>query len=286
MIAERSAGKAKTKSLSFMIASSTDALGKAPPTRPSATPKTRPMPTATTPTRIDTRAPASNCEATSRPRLSVPNQCAAEGEAQLVRNVDRGGRIGRPDEGDGRRRRAATATSTAPEPKADVDRESRGLMRRGFLSRGSMAAQATSTTKFNPITIDRDQHHAVLDHQRVAIGDRLQDQSSESGQHEDVLHHDRAGDEIGELQAHDGEDRNKRVGQGVAPERRAPRHALGARGAHEILVQRLEQSRARDPGQDRRLHDAERDRRKHQRPQRAAAARPQPGKPPAGTSGA
>ena len=57
MIAESSAGKANTKSQAFMIASSTTPLRKAA-TRPSATPNTRPIPTATTPTRIETREPA------------------------------------------------------------------------------------------------------------------------------------------------------------------------------------------------------------------------------------
>ena len=88
--------------------------------------------------------------------------------------------------------------------------------------------------------------------------------------------------EVGELQPHDGQDRRHRVGQGVAPERGAPRQALGARGADEVLVERLEQRRARHPRQDRGLHQPERDRRQDQRAERAPRIRPQPGKPPAG----
>ena len=80
MIAVKSAGKANMKSLSFMIPSSMRPLAKAA-NRPRTTPNASPMPTATTPTRIETREPARICEATSRPRLSVPNQWAAEGGA-------------------------------------------------------------------------------------------------------------------------------------------------------------------------------------------------------------
>ena len=50
--------------------------------------------------------------------------------------------------------------------------------------------------------------------------------------------------------------------------------ALGARGADEILVERFEQRRARHAGEDRRLHQAERDRRQNQRAERPQADRP------------
>src|SRR5690606_11412748 len=40
--------------------------------------------TANTPTRIDACAPTSSCDATSRPRLSVPNQCAALDPCSLL----------------------------------------------------------------------------------------------------------------------------------------------------------------------------------------------------------
>ena len=103
-------------------------------------------------------------------------------------------------------------------------------------------------------------------HQNIAIGDRLQHQAPEPGQDEHILDDDRARDQIGELQAHDGQDRHERVGQGVTPERRAPRNAFGARRAHEILVERLEKRRSGDARKDRRLHHAERDRRRMSAP--------------------
>ena len=42
-----------------------------------------PMPTAMIPTAIELRAPTISSDAMSRPRLSVPSQCAAEAAASL-----------------------------------------------------------------------------------------------------------------------------------------------------------------------------------------------------------
>ena len=82
MIADSSAGKAKVKSLARMISSSTQPR-RAEARQPSATPTPRPMPTAITPTTMLFCAPTSNCEVMSRPRLSVPSQCAALGPCSL-----------------------------------------------------------------------------------------------------------------------------------------------------------------------------------------------------------
>ncbi len=82
MMAERIAGKASVKSDSRMTASSTQPR-RAAASRPSAVPTTRPMPTAITPTRMEARAPTSSSEATSRPKASVPSQCAPEGACIL-----------------------------------------------------------------------------------------------------------------------------------------------------------------------------------------------------------
>ncbi|MGY4455842.1 hypothetical protein ACVWZR_010502 [Bradyrhizobium sp. i1.3.1] len=47
--------------------------------RPRQTPKVRPILTAMMPTRMVERAPASSSETMSRPKESVPSQCAADG---------------------------------------------------------------------------------------------------------------------------------------------------------------------------------------------------------------
>ena len=82
MIAESSAGKAKVKSARRITASSTQPRCTAA-SRPKATPKTMPMPTAIRPTAIETRLPTIRSETMSRPRLSVPSQCEALGACSL-----------------------------------------------------------------------------------------------------------------------------------------------------------------------------------------------------------
>ena len=83
MMADSSAGKAKVKSDRRITPSSTQPR-RAEASAPAATPSPRPISTATTPTRIEVRAPTSSCETMSRPRLSVPSQCAALGGASLL----------------------------------------------------------------------------------------------------------------------------------------------------------------------------------------------------------
>ena len=83
MIAERMAGKAKVKSDSRMMSSSTHPR-LAAASKPSAVPMVNPMPTAITPTKIELRAPTSNSEETSRPKASVPSQCCRVGGCSLI----------------------------------------------------------------------------------------------------------------------------------------------------------------------------------------------------------
>ena len=109
------------------------------------------------------------------------------------------------------------------------------------------------------------QHHHAFDDDQVALGDRLEHQPPEAGQVEDVLDDDRAGQQEGELQAEDGQHRDHRVAQRVAPQHRAPRHALGAGGADIVLAEHFEQCRARDTREDRRLRQRQRDGRQDQR---------------------
>ena len=83
MMADKIAGKAKLKSDSRMINSSSQPR-RAAASKPSAVPVHRPMLTAITPTRIELRAPTSSSELTSRPKGSVPSQCWALGPSNLA----------------------------------------------------------------------------------------------------------------------------------------------------------------------------------------------------------
>ena len=68
MIAMRRAGKAKTRSLVRMIASSTRLPRRAAAARPSGTPSPSPMPTATNATAMEVRAPTISIDRMSRPK--------------------------------------------------------------------------------------------------------------------------------------------------------------------------------------------------------------------------
>ena len=114
MMAMSSDGKAKTRSLPRMIASSSS---EPPPRRrgePERHAEPMPMPTATSATAIETRAPTISIERTSRPKWSVPSQCAADGGCSLLGDVERRDVVGRPDEGQERRRQRPDATIAPP----------------------------------------------------------------------------------------------------------------------------------------------------------------------------
>ena len=72
-------GKAKTRSLPRMITSSNQLPRRAAAASPSGTPRPMPIPTATKATAMETRAPTMIIDRISRPKWSVPNQCAAVG---------------------------------------------------------------------------------------------------------------------------------------------------------------------------------------------------------------
>ena len=112
----------------------------------------------------------------------------------------------------------------------------RALMPCAFAGAGRSPRRRASMTKLTAMTKATSSITQSSTTRQVAVGDRLEDQPPEARQREDILDHDRAGDEIGELQAHDGQDRHQRVGQRVTPQDGAARQALGAGGADEILV--------------------------------------------------
>ena len=82
MTADRSAGKAKAKSLKRITSSSTQPR-RAAASAPRGTPKPAPMATATRATATELWVPTMSMESTSRPKWSVPSQWAAEGGFSL-----------------------------------------------------------------------------------------------------------------------------------------------------------------------------------------------------------
>lgn len=80
MIANSSAGKARSRSLARMT-TSPHHLGTIAERMPSGTPTTAATPTETRPTSRVVRDPTMSSETTSRPNLSVPSQCRVDGVA-------------------------------------------------------------------------------------------------------------------------------------------------------------------------------------------------------------
>ncbi len=55
----------------------------------------------------------------------------------------------------------------------------------------------------------------VAHHRQVALADGVEDQPPQPRQEEDIFDDDRAGQQLPELEAHDGQDRDQRVAQGM-----------------------------------------------------------------------
>ena len=173
------------------------------------------------PTAIELRAPTISSETMSRPRLSVPSQCARRRRLQLVRDVD----ARRPDTASRRsdssaRATSSSATSTPPITKLVV-RAARGRDRSSCVracSRGSITAYSTSTTKLMTITAPRAASRRCAPRPGRGCAIAWKTSRPRPGRREHVLDHDRAGEQVGELQAHDGQHRDEGVAQHVAPQ--------------------------------------------------------------------
>ena len=172
------------------------------------------MPTATSATAIETRAPTMIIERMSRPKWSVPNQCAADGGCSLRGDVERRDVVGRPDEAT-----ASAASSERPPASAAAERAA---------SRISAPPEPRIDHRIGEVDQEGDedhrgdqQHHHALDHDQVALADRLEHQPPEAGQEEHVLDDDGAGEQERELQPDDGQHRDQRVAQRVPPQRLA-----------------------------------------------------------------
>ncbi len=107
--------------------------------------------------------------------------------------------------------------------------------------------------------LQREKQHQRLDDGVVAHGHGVHQQAAEAGPVEDRLHHDRAAQQKAELQAHHGDDRDERVAQAVLEHHGALVEALGARGAHEVLLHHLDEGGAREARHHRGHRGAQRD---------------------------
>src|SRR6266702_4656965 len=82
-------------------------------------------------------------------------------------------------------------------------------------------------------------HHHALQHGVVALGQGADDHLAEAWPVENDFGEHRIADEDADIEADHGYRRNQGIGETVAPDDGAPRHAFGACGADVVLSQNL-----------------------------------------------
>src|SRR6185295_17196236 len=226
--ASTSGGKDSTESIA-RISSPSIVPPQSPATRPRTLPASSASVTDTKPATSETRVPHTTRDRTSRPTLSVPSQWRAPGFASALPRFCLSGSCG-ASAGAPKARASAIKRIAAPslvetdpridEPIEDVDEEIAEDEAHG------------------------DQQHDTL-HERVVAGeDRVHHQAADAGQREDVLGDDGAADQRAELEPEHGDHRDQGVAQDVTAHHAPLRQALGARRAHVVLGERLQQARA------------------------------------------
>ena len=216
MMAMRSAGKAKTRSLPRRMTSSSKRA--APCGGGEAEGHAEADADADRDKRDGDRDPGADHEH----REDVAAEVVGAEPVRRGRRLELGGDVERwrRPRGSRRRRARAARTKTPREERAEDEGAHQRRRRRG------------STARVGEVDEEGDEDHGEdqehdhrLHHHQVALADRLEHQPAEAGEEEDVLDDDRAGEQEGELQADDGEDRDQRVAERVAA--RAPGRGSG-----------------------------------------------------------
>src|SRR6266850_3889654 len=185
--------------------------------------------TDTKPATSETRVPHTTRESTSRPTLSVPSQWPVPGRASALPRFCLSGSCGASA---GAPTASASAASRMTAPK------------RLAADPGIDEAIEDVDEEVAHDEADRDQEYDALHERVVAREDGVHHEAADAGQGEDVLGDDGAADQRAELQPQHGDHRDERVAQHVAAHHASLRQALGARGAHVVLGERLQQARA------------------------------------------
>ena len=121
----------------------------------------------------------------------------------------------------------------------------------------------TSIRKLAAQTISAISGDDALDGEEVASDEVLGELVAEALPLERRLGEDRAAQQQGDLQAHDGDDRHERVAERVLVHHPPLGHAAGAGRRHVVHAQRLQQVDADEAEEDAAGEQAERDRRQH-----------------------
>ena len=259
-----------------------------------------PMTVATTPAPTATitvvRAPAMTRLRMSRPDPSVPSRCGQLGRRPAIRDVDLlrverrpeerddGGDDDRDDDDD-----AEPAGGQRPEPAQPrparaagdaVARRSPEPVEGGPIGhdasrcRGSITRWTRSTTKPTMSTKPVSTSSSPCTFGQVARAHVRDEHPSDAGQREELLDHDGADDDAGDLQAEHRDDREPDIRQAVADERGVAGEALRGGGADVVLTDRLQRGAAHEAHEHRALDDADRERGQQQRAERRPRVRP------------
>src|SRR6266849_857845 len=198
----------------------------------------------------------------SRPKLSVPKGCAAEGgESTAVKSMATGsaGAMRRAKTPAASMSRMATSASAPRGCARANDSSPRAERRKGAFpvvtSSADMPGLAVADARIEHRVeqVDGeihqhgnrgDEHDQALHQSEVVARHRLDEELAQAVEVEHLLGHHQAADEEGDFQPDDRRGRQERVAQRVAADDDALAHAFGARRADIVLVHHLDDGAA------------------------------------------
>src|SRR5713226_9525108 len=259
--ASRTLGNAIITSTTRMISRSAQPPA-APLTRPRTSPPASAITTAPRPVTRERRAPVITRLSTSRPYWSVPKGWAVlGGESASSRFIFTGSMRVTAE--------PATASATtsarmaAPSTTA-VRRESRRtaavMPRRPGGGCGDQSRSTRRPQQVDEDVAERADEDDTLDERVVLIEDGGDGKAAHTPARKDGLDDDGARQQVAELHADDGHDRDERVAEGVLEDDGPLRQPLGARGADVRVPEDLEEARANQAGDDGRVVQPDRGR--------------------------
>src|SRR5216683_5392038 len=205
-------------------------------------------------------------ESVSRPTWSVPKNACASGGLFIRRKFVLSGSAGAIHGA-----AIAIATMSAPTRPPAAERGLRQTKRANSPAMDRWPGSGITDARVEPgvAQIDQEVHQheddrveqdEVLDHDDVALDERNDEGATQARDSEGLLDCNRAPEHEAEEYTGDRDDRQERVGQGVAQDDTPLQHSLGAGRAHVVLVDDLEEARARHPRDVGALGQAQHDR--------------------------
>src|SRR4030095_16986286 len=196
-------------------------------------------------------------ESVSRPTWSVPNQNCASGASFMWRKLVLSGSWGAihgavmaitmmsrptiPPAAHTVLRRANPASSWRIERSVDA------ITGSGIADARIEPGVAQIDEEVHEDEDHRVEEHEILHHDDVPLDQGGDEGAAEAGDAERLLHRHRAAQHEAQEHTGDGDDGQERVGQGVAQDHRPLLGPLGARRAHVVFADHLEQARAGHP---------------------------------------